>query len=139
MTLEGEALPELLQFDETTSLLVAGLDVVSGGQLALLLDPFIFDVGADLVDVSVGVVLTDLADASLRAGLCCLQVRFLDLENFFLDAVWSVDVKHARERDEQKLFVVGLGSWQSNDFADSVHAAVYLAFESVLVQVIDDG
>ena len=126
-------MPELLQLDEAPSLLVTGLDVVSSSQLALFLDPFIFDVRADLMDVSVGVILADLADTSLSASLCGLQVSLLDLEDLFLDAVWRVDVEHAGERDEQELLVVGLRSRQSDDLADGVDAAVNLAFESVLV------
>ena len=126
-------MPELLQLDEATSLLVTGLDVVSSSQLALLLDPFVLDVRSDLMDVSVGVILADLADASLGASLCGLQVSLLDLEHLFLDAVWRVDVEHAGERDEQELLVVGLRSRQSDDLADCVDAAVNLAFETVLV------
>ena len=133
MTLEGEALPELLQLDEAPSLLVTGLDVVSSSQLALLLDPFVLDVRSDLMDVSVGVILANLADTSLSASLCGLQVSLLDLEHLFLDAVWRVDVEHAGERDEQELLVVGLRSRQSDDLADCVDAAVNLAFETVLV------
>ena len=85
---------ELLESNVASVALLEHLDILSGCQLSLLLDTLILEILSELMRINIGVILADLAHKCLCVVVCRVQESFLSLENFFLDAFWSVNIEH---------------------------------------------
>lgn len=88
--------------------------------------------------VDVRVIFADLPNKVLSCVFSSLQESLIDLKDLFLDLFGRVYVKHARQGDQQELFVMRLGRGQANRLEHSINAAFNLRREAFLIEIIND-
>lgn len=85
------------------------------------------------------IVFADFSDKRLSSFTCQSQECFRDVENFLFNLTRSVDVEGSGLHHQKELFVVGLGSWETDHLKDSIQDPIYLFTETHRFPVVDDA
>ncbi len=131
LTKIGETLAEFLQLVETSCTLVKHFNVLTGRQLAFLLDTLFPFIQPNLMRINVRVILSNLANEFLCAILCRLKECLFSLEDLFLDIFRSVDIEHTWQSHKEELFVMGLRCREPDSLKDSINTPLDLAIEAI--------
>lgn len=106
-------------------------NILSCWNLSFFQNSFFFIISSNFMIVNERIIFPNFSNkifsSTCRLGKECLT----NMENFFLDIVWSIDIKLSLGHNQQKLLMMGLRSWKSNNFKYGICTSLDFSLKAI--------